>query len=56
MACCLLALLFDPEDGGSMFFQNIGKLLAAYIATHPRSILYTVLIHIHQKVVKHDYS
>jgi hypothetical protein len=24
-ACCLIGLLLDPEDGGSMFLRNIGK-------------------------------
>jgi hypothetical protein len=27
LACCLLRLFFDPEDGGSIFLQNISKLL-----------------------------
>jgi hypothetical protein len=26
----LLGLLFDPEDGGSIFFRNAGKLLPDY--------------------------
>jgi hypothetical protein len=24
---CLLSLLLDPEDGGSTFLRNVGKLL-----------------------------
>jgi hypothetical protein len=32
----LLVLLFDPEDGGSTFLQNIGELLPGYVAAlHP---------------------
>jgi hypothetical protein len=27
-----LALLFDPENGGSTYFRNVGKLLPDYIA------------------------
>jgi hypothetical protein len=29
-------LLFNPEDRGSMFLQNVGKLLPDYIAGHIR--------------------
>jgi hypothetical protein len=29
------ALIFRAEDGGSAFFQNIGKHLADGIVTHP---------------------
>jgi hypothetical protein len=31
-----LGLLFNPEDGSSMFFQNIGEVLSHYTALHPR--------------------
>jgi hypothetical protein len=31
----LLGLLFDPEDGGSMFLQNTGELLPNYMVEHP---------------------
>jgi hypothetical protein len=31
-----LALLFNPEDGGSSFLQNIGKYLTDDTASHPR--------------------
>jgi hypothetical protein len=35
--CLLLAwLLFDPEDGGTMFLQNISKLFPDYTVSHPR--------------------
>jgi hypothetical protein len=32
----LLGLLFDPENGGSMFFQNIDELLLDYTEPHSR--------------------
>jgi hypothetical protein len=32
---CLLGLLFDSEDGGSIFLQNIHKLLSGYMAYFP---------------------
>jgi hypothetical protein len=40
-ACCLLhagfllGLFFDPEDGGNMFFQNVGRLSPDYTALYP---------------------
>jgi hypothetical protein len=34
--------LFNPEDRGIMFFQNIGKLLPVYMASHPRRLLIIV--------------
>jgi hypothetical protein len=37
LARCLLGLLFDLEDGGRMFLQNVGQLLADHMALHPRS-------------------
>jgi hypothetical protein len=27
--------LFNPEDGGSMFLQSIGRLLLDYMAAYP---------------------
>jgi hypothetical protein len=36
LATYLPGFLFSPEDGGSMFLQNIGKLLPDYMALHPR--------------------
>jgi hypothetical protein len=33
-AGCLLGLLCDPEDGGSMFLPNVSKLLTDYTASH----------------------
>jgi hypothetical protein len=39
----LLGLLFNPEDGGSMFLQNIDKLLLDYTASHPRRQQYSSL-------------
>jgi hypothetical protein len=33
-ACCFHGLLFDPEDGGSKFFRNGGKLLPHYVGFH----------------------
>jgi hypothetical protein len=35
-AACLLSLLFDLEDRGSMFFRNACKILPDYTASHPR--------------------
>jgi hypothetical protein len=29
-------LLFDPEDGGRMFFRNAGELLPDYKASYSR--------------------
>jgi hypothetical protein len=31
----LLGLLFNPEDGDSMFLRNVSKLLPHYLASHP---------------------
>jgi hypothetical protein len=36
LAGFLLGLLFDPEDGGSVFLQNVVVLLSDYIALYPR--------------------
>jgi hypothetical protein len=42
VACCLIfagylfGLLFNPEDGGSMFFQNISELLLGYMVLQSR--------------------
>jgi hypothetical protein len=37
IACCVLFRpLINPEDGGSTFLQNVGELLLAYKASHPR--------------------
>jgi hypothetical protein len=33
--CFLLGILFEPEDGGSMFLQNVGELRPGYTASHP---------------------
>jgi hypothetical protein len=33
----LFGLLFDPEDGGSMFLIIVGELVPDYTALHPRS-------------------
>jgi hypothetical protein len=33
---CLLGLLFNPKDGGSMFLENISKLLPEYTVSHHR--------------------
>jgi hypothetical protein len=35
-ACCLLDLLFELEDGDSIFFWNVRKLLPDCTASHPR--------------------
>jgi hypothetical protein len=29
-------LFFDPEDGGDIFFQNVGWLSTDYMALYPR--------------------
>jgi hypothetical protein len=36
LAGFILDLLFNPEDGSSMFLQNTNGLLLDYIALHPR--------------------
>jgi hypothetical protein len=38
--CCLLllALLFDPDDGASILFRNVGELRPDYTASHPRRL------------------
>jgi hypothetical protein len=33
----LAGLMFDPEDGRSMFLRNAGKLLPDHTASQPRS-------------------
>jgi hypothetical protein len=38
LACFLLALFFDPEDGGSMLFKKVAGLLSEYTALHPSEI------------------
>jgi hypothetical protein len=35
---CVLGLVVDPEDGGSSFHRNIGKLLPEYVAAHPTTL------------------
>jgi hypothetical protein len=37
-AYCLLlvGLFFSPEDGGSVFLQNVGELVSDYESSHPR--------------------
>jgi hypothetical protein len=36
LACCMVALLFSPEDGGGMFCQNVTELLPDYMASQSR--------------------
>jgi hypothetical protein len=28
--------VFDPEDGGDMFLQNVGRISTDYTASYPR--------------------
>jgi hypothetical protein len=37
LAACLFGLLLDPEDGGSKFLRNVGKLQPDYTASHPKN-------------------
>jgi hypothetical protein len=37
-SCLLLVLFFDIEDGGDMFFLNVGWFSTDYTASYPRSI------------------
>jgi hypothetical protein len=32
----LLGLFFDPEDGGGVFFRNVGSFSTDYSALYPR--------------------
>jgi hypothetical protein len=32
----MLGLLFNPEDGGSTFLQNVGQLSTHYMVLHPK--------------------
>jgi hypothetical protein len=34
---CFFGLLFYPEDGGSMFFRNVGNLVLDYTPSHTRN-------------------
>jgi hypothetical protein len=34
----LLALFFDPEDGGDMFLRNISWLITRYTTLHPKYV------------------
>jgi hypothetical protein len=36
LAGSLLDLLFDPENGGSIFFQSVGKLQPDHMSLDPR--------------------
>jgi hypothetical protein len=34
----LLGLLFGPEDGDSIFFRNVGKLVPDYTVSYPKGL------------------
>jgi hypothetical protein len=40
----LFGLLFYPDDGGSMSFRNVGKLLSDYTASHPKMSCFYLLL------------
>jgi hypothetical protein len=41
--CCLLRLLFDPEDGNSKFLRNLGKpFTLLYSATPEKTVVFIV--------------
>jgi hypothetical protein len=42
LACCLLGLLFGPEDGGSLFLQNVSKPLPYYTASAQNTVIFMV--------------
>jgi hypothetical protein len=46
LCCCsfLFGLFFDPEDGGDMFFRNVGWISTDYKALYPTRMKYTFII------------
>jgi hypothetical protein len=38
---CLFSLFFGPEDGGSTFLRNIGKLLPDNKLSHPSRLYFS---------------
>jgi hypothetical protein len=43
LTACYLGLLFDPEDGSSIFLQNTGERLLNYMEVQPEIILFIVI-------------
>jgi hypothetical protein len=42
-ACCLVGLLFNPENGSSIFLQMVSKLLPDYTVTYKNIVHFTVI-------------
>jgi hypothetical protein len=42
--CLLPGLIFDPEDGGNIFHQNITEIPSNYMMSHPRRQYYLTYV------------
>jgi hypothetical protein len=44
---CLFGLLFEPEDGGHIFLQNVSKFVPDCTTLHLRRLLRIYILNIH---------